>query len=208
MGNNDGNETLLGKEARDSETMSPEDWETLLQRNREAQAEHSKASTAKARATLQRLNKNNLETDIADRRERRELYGDPGKTLRPNEPESSTVTRSPSAAGPLTAAQRQVRTMYEQQIPELPPEVQRRWDGYVDARCKEMIESALGNLADFLGEEFGKFDVQLDDLRKKHVDEIAKLKKEFNAKIVKMRKETGSRGSNIVDLPNPLVRKA
>jgi hypothetical protein len=111
-------------------------------------------------------------------------------------------------AGVMNSGERQVRDAYEAQIPALPPEVQRRWDAWADARCKEMIESALGDLSDFLGKEFGKFDARLDKSNKEFADEIAKLKKDLNTKIIKMRKDVvATRSTNVIDLPNPIVRK-
>lgn len=48
---------------------------------------------------------------------------------------------------------------------------------------------------------------EITELRAEHAAQIIKLKKEFAARVSKVRKETVARGSNIVDLPNPIVRK-
>jgi hypothetical protein len=124
-------------------------------------------------------------------------------------------------AGVLNAGERQVREMHDaQQIPALPPAVQARWDDWCDARCKEMIESALGDLSGFLGGEMGKIDAKLKRLAehsgKRVGEELVKMRKEFTTEIVKLRRENAklrkemglkARGVNVVDLPNPIVRK-
>src|SRR5437870_220323 len=121
MGNSDGHPPKTKLQA-----MDQTEWqeacklhsETQSQLRREAQAERSKASTARARAILERL-KNDLPTmhaDIAERRERREMFG---------EPEIASTMSEPV----MNAAQRQVRSMYEQQQSTAPV-----WDAPTEAR--------------------------------------------------------------------------
>jgi hypothetical protein len=103
-----------------------------------------------------------------------------------------------------TQARRQTREMYEEQIPSLSPAVQARWDAWAKSICQEMIQSALDQAAEEMCKQNEEADTQL---RKEFADELAKVKKEFTAKVVKIRKETGTRGANVIDLPNPIVRK-
>jgi hypothetical protein len=106
-----------------------------------------------------------------------------------------------------TAGEQQVRSMYEQNRPTLDPATQALWDAWLDARCRAIVDSALEMVADTLGEITGEIE---RELRKDMNKGLADVRKDFVAKMSKLRKElTSTRGTNVVDLPNnPLVRKA
>jgi hypothetical protein len=135
---------------------------------------------------------------------------------RPAEPVEEQQRRQ-RASKAETAGERKCREMHEARIPVLDQASQARWDAWLDSRCKALIvsewnewghENTMGmllHIVGFIGTKVGKAERELrDELRKEFADEIANVKKEFNAKIVKMRKETSERGVNVVDLPNPL----
>jgi hypothetical protein len=114
-----------------------------------------------------------------------------------------------------TAAECQVRSMvYEQQIPDLPDAVQRRWDAWADARITAIVEAALDQAAEEIHRQNVVNDKITDEAilalraeNKSLVDEIAKMKRDLATKLTKMRKDFGARGSNVVDLPNPIKQR-
>jgi hypothetical protein len=229
MGTSDRHEEVLGVKERQTTTTDAKEWQEVLRCHKEAQAERAKASTAKARATLQRLNDDapRLEAEMAERHERRMMFPE---TLQPNEPSFHSNPREASvsheAVGTPTvmnAAKRQVREMHEAQRPTLDPATQALWDNWCDARimlvleeyhnekiCKENYEHDKRINDDLKNhvEAIRKLRTESEQMRKEFADEIAKLKKEFTAKIVKMRKETSTCSANIIDLPQIPLKKA
>src|SRR5438105_4043324 len=99
----DGHETL---EQQERQAMDQSEWQETLrrhsatqsQRRREEQIEKSKASMAKARAILKRLNGDELQADIRERRERSELF--PELDLHQARPKQSPNEAHASAVSP------------------------------------------------------------------------------------------------------------
>ncbi|MGY2905237.1 hypothetical protein [Bradyrhizobium sp. URHC0002] len=191
------------KEAHGS-AMDAKEWSEALQRHREAQAqrsreekaERSKASTAKARALLQRLKDDEprMQAELAAIRERRELFG---------EPETKTTS-----APVMNAGQQQVRQMYEQQRPTMDPATQKLWDGWCDARCRNIVAEDgserframfwslfADEIGEALGEEIGKLDAEITrEMRQTFAD----VRKEFTAEITKLRRENAKLRKDLV----------
>jgi hypothetical protein len=109
----------------------------------------------------------------------------------------------------MNAGQRQVRESYEQNRPTLDPATQALWDDWFKRSFWQLMNDEV---AVTMGEITGGIELELRkemnkavaDVRKEFSDEIVRLKKDFTARILKMRKETGTRGTNVIDLPNPL----
>jgi hypothetical protein len=95
--------------------------------------------------------------------------------------------------------------MHDQQIPDLPPEVQRRWDEWCDARIVAIVDDALGEAADFLGEEMAKSDNVIHKLQ----TEVSQLRADIETlskvnKVSRAEKNT----DNVTELPSFLRKGA
>jgi hypothetical protein len=107
-----GHETILGKS--DAMDQHQQEWAEDLAKFREARIEKSKAAAAKARVVLEGINRDNLQNDIAIRKEHREIFHAPETTSTPVVEER----RQP-------ANQETERT--------------ERWHAFIDQRCHVLL---------------------------------------------------------------------
>ena|SRR6266700_3238800 len=157
--------------------------------------------------------------DMAERRQQRH-----GRQLRGEEPFDVNDDPQPQRVPPtvLNQGERQVREHHERQRPVLDDAAMELWNAWMDARCTAIIDAKLAMMADIIGDESGHNERRLrDDVLNMRGSMVRQLRsdmvKKFTVDMNTMRDDVlavlrGDLGivesDNVIDLPNPIRRKA
>ena len=142
-------------------------------------------------------------------------------TLRRYYDDQEQIRREQVSSKAETVSHRQVREMHEAQRPTLDPATQKLWDDWFQVSFKHLISPHIQNinanhadidkaLAELAGEINKQIEISNENDKAAHKDiiELNKGMKKLRNDMVKLRKEmTSARSGNVIDLPNPIVRK-